>query len=96
MKLIHTLKRIERIDQLIRLKATGRPGDLAKRLNISVRSVYQTIDMMKEMGAEIYYCSQKRSYCYEGDMKFIYGFKSRQVKQAMGHGRPSVNYGCSA
>ncbi|MEO0900157.1 MAG: hypothetical protein AAFY71_27345 [Bacteroidota bacterium] len=74
MKLIETLERIERVDQLIRLKATGRPTELACRLGISESSLYNLIDKMRCMGAEIYFCPMKSSYCYKTDVRFIYGF----------------------
>lgn len=84
MKLLETLERIERIDQLIRLKATGSPKELASRLEISERSVYNLIDTMKAMGAVIYYCTKRRSYCYDGELQFFYGFDKKERKRIFG------------
>lgn len=80
-KLVKTLDRIERVDQLIRMKATGSPRELAKRLNISESSLYGFIASMKQMGAPIFYCQTRKSYCYKGDVKFTYGFQDINVKK---------------
>lgn len=70
MTLIEKLREIERLDQLIRLKSTGSPSELASRLQRSERSVYQLINMMKNMGAPVYYCNNQRSYCYRYGVEF--------------------------
>ncbi|SDF62621.1 HTH domain-containing protein [Mucilaginibacter pineti] len=59
--IIHYLKRI---DQLIHLKATGSPFDLASKLEISERCLYNYIKLMKDHGAPIKFCKQRRSYYY--------------------------------
>ena len=38
---------LERMDQLVRLKATGRPKKLAERLQVSEATVFRIIDTMK-------------------------------------------------
>jgi len=74
MKLLETLSLIERTDQLIRLKATGTPTQLANKLTISERSARRLINTMKEMGAPIKYCTHRRSYYYEDNVYFRFGF----------------------
>jgi len=73
-ELLEQIKRIERIDQLIRMKATGTPNSLAKKLVISERSVRRLITIMKNMGAPIYYCHYKKSYYYDQKVHFKFGF----------------------
>lgn len=63
-------ERIDRVDQLIRLQSTGSSEELAYKLGISKRIVFDLFNMMRELGAEIYYSDTKRSYCYERRMKF--------------------------
>ena len=75
MKFIDTVKRIERLDSLIRRKSTGNPKSLAHNLQISERSIYNLINNMKDLGAPIYYCSYRQSYCYEYNVNFSFGFK---------------------
>lgn len=74
MNLLEKLECIKRIDQLIRLKATGKPKEFAKRLKVSRSNLYYIIEFMKNQGAEIYYCSERESFCYEKEVYFYFGF----------------------
>jgi predicted DNA-binding transcriptional regulator YafY len=56
--------RLQTIDYLIRIKGTGKPAQLAKRLRISERTLYEFLKMMKELGAPIEYDRYKESYYY--------------------------------
>lgn len=78
MTLEEKLNMIDRTDALIRRKATGTPADLAAKLNQSERFVYQLINLMKNMGAPIIYCQERRSYCYEYEVEFSVGFVRKQ------------------
>lgn len=72
MHFYNQLRRIERIDSLIRLHATGSPHELAARLQISPSQLYQTIKFMKEeLEAPVYYSRDLNSYCYHGHTRFI-------------------------
>ena len=55
MSLKKYIDRFKRIDQLIRLKATGTPKELAEKLHISEALLYLTLSEMKELGAPICY-----------------------------------------
>lgn len=74
MKLIEQLQQLERLDGLIRRKATGTPKELARKFSVSERTIYNLLQILKELGAEIDYCHVRRSYFYESPMKFRYGF----------------------
>ena len=69
-KFFEILELIDRLDGLIRRKATGKPSQLARRLNVCERKVYQLIDMLRNLGAPVAYCSQRESYYYEIDVEF--------------------------
>ena len=69
------LERLQRIDQLIRLKATGPPQELADKLGVSKRTVYEYIQALKDMGAPICYCKVSKSYLYEENGRFEINFK---------------------
>lgn len=58
------INRINRIEGLIQMKATGTPEELADRLNVSKRQVYRYIEMIKNQGAEIEYVPSRRSYIF--------------------------------
>ena len=65
MAIQEIMNRIQRIDQLIRMKATGSPEELAERLEISKRQVYRYLEMIKNQGKEIHYQPLRRSYTYK-------------------------------
>lgn len=71
MSFIDQIHRIERIDQLIRLKATGRPAELAQKLDISESQLYEILNIMKiELGGVILYSKSLQSYYYPRDIRF--------------------------
>lgn len=84
MTFIEKVALIDRLDQLIRLKATGKPIQLAEKLCISKRSVHNLIEDMRTLGAEIYYCPERKSYCYETEVTFICRFQPRNTKSFFG------------
>ncbi len=65
---------LERVDRLIRLKATGRPKKLAERLEVSEATVFRMIDTMKELNAPVYYDLANQSYAYSKPTSFRCGF----------------------
>ncbi|MEO1514740.1 MAG: HTH domain-containing protein [Bacteroidota bacterium] len=70
MKFLEQIRRLERVHDLIRRKATGSPQQLANRLDVSIRTVYEIISTMKSLGGPIYYCHNRQSYCYEYPIRF--------------------------
>lgn len=74
MLLQKQLARIERIDFLIRKRATGSPKELANKLDITDRTLRSLLTQMREMGADIYYDSHKMSYSYKKPYCFFFGF----------------------
>ena len=65
---------LEQVDQLIRMKATGNARQLASRLKVSKSTVYEIIELMKMMGADIEYCNKRCSYFYLTDKVLAIGF----------------------
>jgi hypothetical protein len=61
---------LERLDQLIRAKATGSAQELADRLNVSKRTVFYLLAQMRDMGAPIQYCHTRQSYYYAEECRF--------------------------
>lgn len=68
--------RLSRIDQLIRIKGTGTPNELAGKIGISERSTYEYIKLMKDFGAPVSYSRQRKSYYYKEDGRFMISFLS--------------------
>ena len=70
--------RIERIDRLIRIKGTGNAAQLADKLGLSRTSIYEYLDLMKQLGAPIKYSSARRSYYYDEDGSFPTSFQAKK------------------
>lgn len=73
--MIEILERLRRMDNLIRTKATGTPGEFAEKLKVSERTVYENMYLMKKMGAPIKYNRARGSYVYEEEGQFKIGFE---------------------
>ncbi|AEV99029.1 hypothetical protein A4D02_10750 [Niastella koreensis] len=71
------IDRLSRLDHLIRIKGTGTPAQLAERLNLSERSIYDYISFMKGLGCPIKFDSYRESYFYEEDGFFVIAFFSK-------------------
>ena len=74
MTFIEKLQVIERVDGLIRRKATGTAEDLASKLGVSRRCVYDILDIMKQMDAPIQYCPNRKSIYYSHHCDLAIGF----------------------
>ena len=70
MKLIEQIQLLDRLDKLIRRKATGNSQQLARRLNVSQRTVYNLLESLRAFGAEINYCRHRQTYYYTCEVKF--------------------------
>ncbi len=67
---------IIRLDNLITKEMTGSPKQLASKLGITERSVYNYIAFMKnEMKAPIVYNYQRLSYIYNKEWEFHFNIK---------------------
>jgi len=69
MTYIERLQLLERIDGFLKRKQTGTADELAERLGICRRSVFNHFTSLRNMGAEIDYCDYRKSYFYVNDKK---------------------------
>ena len=58
------INRLQQIDQVIRQKRTGNAKELAEKLDISRRQVYNWIEEFKSYGLEIDYRRDIKSFIY--------------------------------
>ena len=65
MAFVEHVQRLKRIDQLVRLKATGSAQELAHRLGVSRASVFRYMDDLKDLGAPVTYCRNRQTFFYE-------------------------------
>lgn len=77
--IIRYIELIERIDQLIRLQATGSPEKLASRLGVSRAKVYRLIDTMKELNAPVSYDFSRQSFIYTKEVHYRFDFIDGQL-----------------
>ncbi|HEX2919621.1 MAG TPA: hypothetical protein VHO50_00500 [Bacteroidales bacterium] len=77
MTFIEQMQRLERLDYLIRSRATGTPSELAKKLGLSQSQMFQIMKAIKEkMEAPVCYSRAEQSYYYGEDVRFVWGFYS--------------------
>jgi biotin operon repressor len=70
----HYFDRLEYLDKLIGCKSTGSPDSIARRINISKRTVFEYMDILRSLGAEIEYCRFKETYYYKSSGSFNFRF----------------------
>jgi predicted DNA-binding transcriptional regulator YafY len=70
-KFIQTVKKI---DDLIGLEKTGSARELANKMRVSIRCVYNYIKLMKLRGAPIEYNRKKKTFVYIENGKFYFEF----------------------
>ena len=73
------LNRLQQIDQLIRQRRTGNADELAQKLRISRRLVYYWLDELKEMGLELYYNREVKSFVYHKPYKINISFEIKEL-----------------
>ncbi len=69
MCLIKYVNRLERIDALIFMKATGTPEQFAGKLGISRSTLFQTLQEIRYLGVDVRYCCHRQSYYYADDRR---------------------------
>jgi len=78
MSTLEQLQIIARMDKLIRREATGCPQKFAARLGISMRSLYNYLGLIRDIGAPVDYSKSGRSYRYLRDGKLVIGFRDKE------------------
>ena len=84
MNLSKYFERFQRLHGMIRKKATGSPSELADKLALSERAVFEYIRAMREMGAPIAFCPVRRTYYYEREVRFNMGFQELNEEEVKG------------
>jgi len=72
---------IERIDQLIRLKNTGNANELANKLDVCERTIFNILKRIREeYKAPVSYNEYKNSYVYDVNGRIVLEFQSKILK----------------
>lgn len=69
MNIINDLFLLQRIDHLVRARATGTPKQLAGRLQTCERNIYRLIGHLRDIGLPIAYDKQRDTYYYAGEVQ---------------------------
>jgi predicted DNA-binding transcriptional regulator YafY len=62
-------KVLMRLHNLIRIKGTGSPKQLARKMHCSERTARQKIGQLKDAGLPITYCKYRRTYYYTQEVR---------------------------
>lgn len=62
MNFIDYSKKLDAVLHLVEIRATGRPEELANRLNVSEKTARRMINHLKQRGLSIKYCRINQSY----------------------------------
>ena len=74
MALDDRLSALIQMDQLIRFRHTGTPEEFANTLCISVRTLFNYLNILRDLGADIQYDMYIPSYKYSSDLRLYFGF----------------------
>ena len=80
MPVMKYINKILRINTLVKLRATGSPRELAGKLGISERRLYEYIRNMKELGAPIAFSYYHNSYIYYRDGELVITFTKDRIE----------------
>jgi len=69
MSTLKNLERLQQLHNLIDTQSTGSPGELADKLNVSERLVYNLIEQLKDFEAAICYSRKSKTYYYCEDFQ---------------------------
>ncbi len=69
MQTLKQLERLERLHELIAIRKTGTPCELAKHFGISRRSLFMMIEQLRDMRAKVLYSRSRNTYYYENDFE---------------------------
>lgn len=73
------LNRLQQLDQLIRQRRTGNADELAKKLRISRRLVYYWLEELRELGLELYYNREIKSFIYHKPYQINISFEIKEL-----------------
>ncbi|WP_297692447.1 HTH domain-containing protein [uncultured Eudoraea sp.] len=69
MNKIKTLENLQKLHLLIETECTGSPRALAGRMELSERSVYNLLEILKDFNAPIEYNRRRKTYYYRNYFK---------------------------
>ena len=83
MKVLEQIERINRLNEMIKMRRTGTPDQLAKKLKISTSMVFKIMDELKAREVPVAYSRQCGTYYYTRDfsIRIMMDFRGDQGKK---------------
>ena len=74
MKSLKYIDRINKIHSFINSEKTGTPEAFAKKLYLSRRQMYNELEFLKNLNAQIKYCKKKETFYYTTNFEFSFRY----------------------
>lgn len=75
MSLFEQINRIQVLHTLIMQETTGTPQELAERFHLSKRQLYNLLDELKDIGANIKYSRISKTFYYNNNFQIDISYK---------------------
>ncbi|MFO7969422.1 MAG: hypothetical protein R6U15_04850 [Candidatus Izemoplasmatales bacterium] len=69
---------------MIQTGSTGTPKDFAKKLNVSVSTLYELLSCLKELGACFHYNRDKLTHVFENSSRLICKLEMNELQKVSG------------
>lgn len=79
MNFITQIERIKKMHELIQTEKTGNPSEFAQQMNLSRSHLYNLLEQIKEMDANIKYCKKKECFYYENPFDIIFHYSLKTI-----------------
>ena len=84
---------LERLNDLIRRKATGTPEQLAEKFDVSVGTIKNLLNILKNRDAPVRYCREKQTYYYEFEVEVrVFSVNAKVDLNKIRGGQNNYNY----
>lgn len=82
MSLIKYIERVQRMDSLISMMATGNPESFAMKLGIKRSAIFESLKEMRRLGLNIRYSHSRESYYYADSRRLKIALEETAENQA--------------
>jgi predicted DNA-binding transcriptional regulator YafY len=69
MSFLEKLRTLKRFHHLIIRSSTGSIPQIMCNLDISRATIFRYVELLENLGAEIYFCRDRNSYCYRREFE---------------------------
>jgi biotin operon repressor len=72
--MVKNIQILQKLDYLIRYQKTGSPEELARKFRLSEKCMRTHINILRQLGAPIFFDRKRKSYCYSKEGFFSFTF----------------------